>query len=46
MPKHCPIWTEISAEQLGADTMHFEIEVEAYDDEGAAETRKAKVIVT
>ena len=35
-----------SVKQLGADTMNFEIEVEAYDEEGAAETRKAKAIAT
>ena len=34
MPDHCPVWTEIGVNELGVDTMHFEIEVEAYDEEG------------
>ena len=46
MPNHCPVWTEIGVKQLGADTMNFEIEVEAYDEEGAAEARKAKAVAT
>ncbi|GAB7349468.1 hypothetical protein MBLNU459_g0181t1 [Dothideomycetes sp. NU459] len=42
MPDHFPIWTELGVRQLGSDKMHFEIDVEAYDDEGAAEARKAR----
>lgn len=42
MPNHYPIWTEIGVKQLGVDSMNFEIDVEAYDEEGAAEARKAK----
>jgi enamine deaminase RidA (YjgF/YER057c/UK114 family) len=36
MPNHRAIWTTLGVKQLGADGMHFEIEVEAYDPEGAA----------
>ena len=42
MPDHCPVWTELGVKQLGSEWMHFEIDVEAYDEEGAAEARKAK----
>jgi enamine deaminase RidA (YjgF/YER057c/UK114 family) len=42
MPDHCPVWTELGVKELGLDTMNFEIDVEAYDEEGAAEARKAK----
>ncbi|KAI2776829.1 YjgF-like protein [Daldinia loculata] len=42
MPNHQPVWTEIGVKQLGMDTMHIEIEVQAYDEEGAAEARKAR----
>jgi enamine deaminase RidA (YjgF/YER057c/UK114 family) len=35
-PERPPIWTEIGVKQLGADEMHFEIDVEAYDPEGTA----------
>jgi hypothetical protein len=38
---HCPIWTELGVKQLGADDMHFEIDVEAFDPEGAKEAGKA-----
>lgn len=31
MPEHCPIWTELGVKELGADGMHFEIDVEAWD---------------
>jgi enamine deaminase RidA (YjgF/YER057c/UK114 family) len=43
MPDHCPVWTELGVKELGLDVMNFEIDVEAYDEEGAAEARKAKV---
>ena len=46
MPNQCPVWTETGVKQEGADTMNFEIEVEAYDEEGAAEARRAKVTAT
>jgi len=46
MPNHCPVWTQLGVKQLGADTMHIEIDVEAFDEEGAAEARKAKVTGT
>ncbi|OTA64889.1 putative L-PSP endoribonuclease family protein [Hypoxylon sp. EC38] len=42
LPDHKPTWTMIGVTQLGLDTMHIEIEVQAYDEEGAAEARKAK----
>lgn len=42
MPDHHPIWTELGVNQLGSDRMHFEIDVEAFDEEGAAAARKAK----
>jgi enamine deaminase RidA (YjgF/YER057c/UK114 family) len=42
MPDHTAVWTEVGVKQLGLAAMHFEIEVEAYDEEGAAEARKAK----
>lgn len=42
MPDHCPVWTELGVKQLGSDLMNIEIDVEAYDEEGAAEARKAK----
>jgi enamine deaminase RidA (YjgF/YER057c/UK114 family) len=35
-PDHYPIWTELGVAQLGADEMHFEIDVEAIDPQGAA----------
>ncbi|KAI1800398.1 YjgF-like protein [Daldinia bambusicola] len=43
MPDHQPVWTEVGVKALGLDTMHIEIEVQAYDAEGAAEARKARV---
>lgn len=41
MPNHQPIWTEIGVAKLGLDEMRVEIEVSAYDEEGAREARKA-----
>jgi enamine deaminase RidA (YjgF/YER057c/UK114 family) len=35
MPDHKPIWNEVGLKELGLPTMHIEIEVEAYDPEGA-----------
>lgn len=35
MPNHAPIWTEIGVKRLGAPDMRVEIEVVAYDPEGA-----------
>lgn len=42
MPEHTPIWTELGVNHLGLKEMNIEIDVEAYDEEGAAEARKAK----
>ena len=36
MPSHAAIWTELGINHLGAPAMKFEIDVEAYDPEGAA----------
>lgn len=41
MPNHRPIWTEIGVKELGAPQMNIEIEVVAYDPEGAEAARKA-----
>ena len=41
MPNHQPIWTEAGVTKLGEPSMRFEIEVVAYDPEGAAEAQKA-----
>jgi len=40
MPDHKPIWTETGSHQLGAPGMRVEIEVMAYDPEGASEATK------
>ena len=40
MPDHSAIWTELGVKELGADGMHFEVDVEAYDPEGAAAAEK------
>jgi enamine deaminase RidA (YjgF/YER057c/UK114 family) len=45
MPNHTAVWTEVGVSQLGADDMHFEIEVEALDEEGAEEVSKTKARV-
>lgn len=42
MPNHTAVWTEVGVAQLGLDDMHFEIEVEAFDEEGAKEVSKTK----
>lgn len=42
MPNHTAVWPELGVSQLGADDMHFEIEVKASDEEGAEEVRKKK----
>lgn len=42
MPDHQPIWDEVGVKQLGLDELRIETEVSAYDEEGAAEARKAK----
>lgn len=46
MPDHQPIWTEVGVKQLGDDSMNFEIEVEAYDEDGAKEARKSKTMTS
>jgi enamine deaminase RidA (YjgF/YER057c/UK114 family) len=35
MPDHKPIWTEVGVAKLAAEGMRVEIEVVAYDPEGA-----------
>jgi enamine deaminase RidA (YjgF/YER057c/UK114 family) len=40
MPNHKAVWTQIGVKNLGAPTMHIEIEVDAYDPEGAAASNK------
>ncbi|RYP22106.1 hypothetical protein DL765_001865 [Monosporascus sp. GIB2] len=40
MPNHSPVWTEVCVKEFGMPTMHIEIEVEAYDPEGAAEQKQ------
>ena len=35
MPNHQPIWTTVGVTRLGADDMRCEMEVVAYDPEGA-----------
>ncbi|KAI3322962.1 putative L-PSP endoribonuclease family protein [Xylariaceae sp. AK1471] len=42
MPNHTAVWTAIGNVQLGVEGMHFEIEVEALDEEGAEEVSKTK----
>lgn len=43
MPRHKATWTLLGVEELGLETMHFEMDVEAYDEAGAAEeARKAQ----
>ncbi|KAI1099553.1 YjgF-like protein [Jackrogersella minutella] len=42
MPDHQPIWTTVGVTKLGLDTMHIEVEVQAHDEEGAAQARKEK----
>lgn len=42
MPDHAATWTEAGISHLGAEKMRFEIEVEAYDPEGAAEEKAKK----
>lgn len=42
MPDHKPILTCVGVTQLGIEGMRLEIEVAAYDEEGAEEARKAK----
>lgn len=42
MPKHAPTWTEAGISHLGAKEMRFEIEVEAWDPEGAREEEEKR----
>ncbi|RYP41968.1 hypothetical protein DL767_000599 [Monosporascus sp. MG133] len=42
MPNHQPVWTELGVNALGSNKMHFEMDVEAYDEEGATALRQAK----
>jgi enamine deaminase RidA (YjgF/YER057c/UK114 family) len=41
MPDHHAVWTELGVKELGGgEAMHFEIDVEAYDPEGASAAAK------
>lgn len=41
MPGHAAIWTELGVKELGGgEQMHFEIDVEAFDPEGASAVKK------
>lgn len=42
MPDHQPVWTCVGVTKLGIEGMRVEIEVSAYDEEGAEEARKAR----
>jgi enamine deaminase RidA (YjgF/YER057c/UK114 family) len=42
MPNHKPIFTCVGVTELGMEGMRVEIEACAYDEEGAAQARKAK----
>lgn len=45
MPNHKPLLTCVGVTQLGLEGMHIEIEVSAYDEEGAEEARTARAAV-
>jgi enamine deaminase RidA (YjgF/YER057c/UK114 family) len=45
MPDHYAVWTELGVKELGDASMHFEIDVEAYDEGGAAKAKEAKATV-
>ena len=36
MPNHKAVWTEVGVKQLGSPLMHFEIEVEAHDEDAGS----------
>lgn len=42
MPNHQPIWTCVGVSRLGEDDMRVEIEVSAFDPEGAVAARDEK----
>ena len=42
MPDHCPVLTGIGVSTLGQPGMHLEIEVAAYDPNGAAKAPATK----
>lgn len=42
MPDHQPVWTVVGVTKLALEGMRVEIEVSAYDEEGAEEVRKAR----
>ena len=46
MPEHTPVWTGVGVRELGLETMRLEVEVEAWDEEGAAVARKGKETAT
>lgn len=41
MPNHQPIWTSVGVTRLAEDDMRVEIEVSAYDPEGALRASKS-----
>lgn len=45
MPDHQPLLTCVGVTKLGLEGMHIEIEVSAYDEEGAEGARKARAAV-
>ncbi|KAL8909656.1 MAG: hypothetical protein Q9171_004961 [Xanthocarpia ochracea] len=45
MPDHQPLFTCVGVTKLGIESMRIEIEVSAYDEEGAEEARKARAAV-
>ncbi|TVY81148.1 hypothetical protein LSUE1_G004444 [Lachnellula suecica] len=42
MPNHTAVWTQVGVAHLGTEEMHFEIEVEAFDKEGAEAVSKTE----
>ncbi|KAL8918471.1 MAG: hypothetical protein Q9172_005412 [Xanthocarpia lactea] len=45
MPDHQPLLTCVGVTKLGIEGMHIELEVSAYDEEGAEAARKARAAV-
>lgn len=45
MPNHQPLLTCVGVTKLGREGMRIEIEVSAYDEEGAEQARKARAAV-
>ncbi|KAI1503113.1 YjgF-like protein [Biscogniauxia marginata] len=42
MPDHQPVWTEVGVARLGLDELRIEVEVTAWDEEGAERVRREK----